>query len=107
MTWSTSRRRATLPPDWQATRRRILDRDHSQCVWERASTGRVCGRPATQVDHIVRPADGGSDEDTNLQALCRWHHQAKSSSEGGQASAAARPSRSRPVEAHPGLRSKT
>lgn len=34
------------------------------------------------VDHIVRRADGGSNEYANLQSLCRYHHQSKSALEG-------------------------
>ena len=31
---------------------------------------RMCGRPSTTVDHIVPRARGGTDERSNLQALC-------------------------------------
>jgi 5-methylcytosine-specific restriction protein A len=40
----------------------------------------------------------------DLQALCRPHHQAKSSSEGGSAWAARRRQGRRQPEQHPGLR---
>lgn len=33
---------------------------------------------ATDCDHIVPKAKGGTDDLTNLQPLCRWHHDAKS-----------------------------
>lgn len=37
----------------------------------------LCGRPATDVDHVVPKRFGGSDDDTNLQALCKECHQRK------------------------------
>ena len=33
--------------------------------------------PMLNVDHIVRMADGGTDEDGNLQLLCKYHHNIK------------------------------
>lgn len=82
--WRNSTRRQRLPKNWPAIRQRILDRDHHQCQWVRADTGHPCGLPANQVDHIIPDSQGGSNADTNLQALCPWHHQRKSSSEGGR-----------------------
>jgi 5-methylcytosine-specific restriction protein A len=38
---------------------------------------------ATDVDHIRRKADGGTDELENLQALCRVCHEAKTMVENG------------------------
>lgn len=94
----TSRRTAPIPPDWQRTRRRILHRDHWTC------TGPGCGRPATDVDHIVPAMRGGTDTDDNLASLCRRCHQAKTSAE---ANSVTRPGRftspRRPAESHPGL----
>ena len=34
-------------------------------------------RPSSHVDHIVRRADGGTDDDDNLQALCHVCHSTK------------------------------
>lgn len=65
------------------------------------SDGEMCGDLATDVDH-VRAGDDHSDY--NLQALCGWHHQRKSSQEGHAASAAKRAevaSRFRRSERHP------
>lgn len=98
MAWSTSNRRATLPPDWDTIRLPILIRDHYQCQHVRTDTGRICGAHTTQVDHI--DPDGG-DQPANLRALCTWHHRIKSSSEGGRAKAAAA---ARPAALHPGIR---
>jgi 5-methylcytosine-specific restriction endonuclease McrA len=48
---------------------------HPACQWvEHASP---CGRPATEVDHIVPKIRGGSDEAANLQSLCARHHRIK------------------------------
>ncbi len=97
--WHTSDRKARLPSDWTARRIRVLRRDGYSCQ-AKDSTGHRCGHPANQVDHIVL----GDDYD-NLQALCRWHHARKSSSEGGTAAAARRPRNAATPEAHPAFRS--
>lgn len=93
--WQGSRRRAELPDDWPQRRAVVLARDEHRCR-ERVG-GVVCGKRATDVDHI-KP---GSDHSyANLQALCRDCHALKSSREGN---AAPRVSRWRPAERHPGL----
>lgn len=75
--WAGSNRRQTLPPDWPATRQRILTRDGHRCT--ATTNGQRCNAPANQVDHITR---GAGDHDTNLAALCQPCHAAKSSAEG-------------------------
>jgi 5-methylcytosine-specific restriction endonuclease McrA len=70
-----SRRSRPLPPGWTATRLRILARDGYTCP---------CGAPATDVDHVVGAAEGGSEEDANLRALCRACHLAKTQKSAGQ-----------------------
>lgn len=80
--WRNSRRRHTLPKAWPKIRHMVLVRDHYRCQHIRVDTGERCGAPANQVDHIVRPADGGTDALDNLRALCAWHHRQKSSAEG-------------------------
>ncbi|WP_345945876.1 HNH endonuclease [Psychrobacter sp. Ps4] len=37
--------------------------------------------PATDVDHIINKAKGGSDEPSNLQSLCRKCHLSKTANE--------------------------
>jgi len=72
--WSGSNRRAELPKDWGRRRRRVLRRDGYRC--------RRCGKPATDVDHVV-PGDDHSDG--NLQALCSDCHDAKTLEEAAAA----------------------
>jgi 5-methylcytosine-specific restriction enzyme A len=36
---------------------------------------------ATEVDHIIPKAQGGLDEESNLQSLCKPHHSAKTARE--------------------------
>ena len=55
--------------EWEALRQRVLERDGHRCV--------VCGGPATTVDHIVAKVNGGTDEERNLQAMCRTHNASK------------------------------
>nr|MBA2600219.1 HNH endonuclease [Actinomycetota bacterium] len=50
---------------WQAIRARVL-RESPRC--------QICGKPATDVDHIRAHADGGTDDRSNLRALCNPCH---------------------------------
>lgn len=96
MTWTGNPR--TTSPAWRRLRRTILERDHHRCTWP------DCDQPATEVDHIISHANGGTDDPTNLRSLCHPHHQAKSTSEGHTALAHQRALRRRPPEPHPGFR---
>ena len=63
---------------WYKVRKRILERDNYLC--------QIClkhGRyvTATDVDHIVPIAHGGTDDDSNLQSLCHDCHKTKTALE--------------------------
>jgi len=63
---------------WEQLRVRILDRDCSLCQpCLRAQRVTV----ATEVDHIIPKAAGGTDEPSNLQAICNTCHFAKTAAE--------------------------
>ena len=81
-----------LPPDWGTTRRRILTRDRHKCY--------LCGAHAPEVDHITPASQHGTDDDSNLAAICVRCHRRKTSAEG--VAARAKPPRQRPPESHPG-----
>lgn len=55
--------RALRGRPWMRLRARILERDRHTC--------QTCGQPATHVDHVVALARGGSDDPSNLRALCQ------------------------------------
>lgn len=57
---------------WQAIRAAYLAA-HPLC--------QRCGRPATEVDHIVPLARGGTHDPANLSALCKSCHSAKTAAE--------------------------
>lgn len=95
--WTGSTRRSQLPPNWAHTRTRILQRDNHQCTW--TTDGQRCPNPATDIDHIQ---PGNNHTDTNLRALCRTHHNHKSSIEGNTQRWKHRTTRT--PEQHPGLR---
>ncbi len=102
--WKGSSRRDALPPDWHITQPRILARDGHQCQHIREDSGRPCADPARDVDHIVPHSQGGSDDDSNLRALCPWHHNQKSGREGGLASGLSRRTKAAKAKPkHPGL----
>jgi 5-methylcytosine-specific restriction protein A len=60
-----------------------------------------CTYPGKDVDHIINLASGGTDDLSNLQLLCDWHHKQKTAKE---AAAKRKPRTERhPREQHPGL----
>ena len=58
---------------WQKVRAAYLSRYPLCADCEKA--GRLT--PATDVHHIVKPGDGGTDHDDNLMGLCRPCHSAR------------------------------
>lgn len=58
-----------------------MRRDQGLCQVCRQA-GRVT--PATQVDHVVPKAEGGTDDEGNLQAICPACHRAKTGREAGR-----------------------
>lgn len=60
---------------WRRKRDAILLRDKYSC--------QQCGHIGTdlEVDHIVNVAQGGTDDDGNLQTLCPTCHKAKTATE--------------------------
>lgn len=67
---------------WQQLRARVLMRDNGLCCICKAQ-GRLT--LATEVDHIVNKAEGGSDDERNLQSTCKPCHKAKTARESGRA----------------------
>jgi 5-methylcytosine-specific restriction protein A len=65
---------------WRKIRARILRRDGHRCTFA-LNDGTRCGATATEVDHIIELADGGTDHPSNLRAACHPHHAAKTTAE--------------------------
>jgi 5-methylcytosine-specific restriction protein A len=63
---------------WRKLRKTILHRDGHLCVSCKRSDRYV---PATDVDHIITKASGGTDNPDNLQSLCRKCHRTKTANE--------------------------
>lgn len=61
--------------NWRLHREMFLHR-HPLCEWPEG-----CREFATEVDHKVSLAKGGTHEDDNLQALCKSHHSMKTARE--------------------------
>lgn len=59
---------------WQKLRQRILERDKYLCQICLAA-GRIT--VASEVDHIINKASGGTDDPDNLQSACGPCHKAK------------------------------
>ncbi|WP_299011173.1 HNH endonuclease [uncultured Shewanella sp.] len=64
--------------EWQKLRAVILQRDKHLCQHCRRNG---IATTATDVDHIVAKAHGGTDNPSNLEALCRPCHKAKTAQE--------------------------
>ena len=77
----------------RATVKRIMARDGYTCA---------CGRPATEIDHVRNLAAGGTNDDSNLRAICRDCHKIKTDAEAARGRAAFNAKRMRPTTAHPG-----
>ncbi|AYP29032.1 HNH endonuclease [Marinobacter phage AS1] len=67
---------------WKRIRVRIMRRDKALCQPCMAE-GKVM--PAVAVDHIVPKAEGGTDADENLQAICKRCHKLKTEEESRRA----------------------
>jgi 5-methylcytosine-specific restriction protein A len=65
---------------WRRLRDSILARDLGLCQ-PCKKLGKVT--PATEVDHIVNKAKGGTDDPSNLRAICSPCHLVKSRAEAG------------------------
>jgi 5-methylcytosine-specific restriction endonuclease McrA len=60
------RRRNGSTRAWRELREQVLLRDRGACV--------LCGRMATEVDHVIPVQDGGTDHPGNLRSLCEPCH---------------------------------
>lgn len=94
---SRSRNRQPLPA---ATRDRVLRRDQWTC---QACGGTRCHNNNLEIDHIIGLAEGGTNNDANLQTLGAWPcHSEKTRAE--TARGRARKAQKRPAPPHPGFR---
>ena len=82
MAWSrTSRHARGYGTAWEKLRKRILIRDKYLCQ-QCKREGRV--KVGNQVDHIKPKARGGTDDEANLEVLCRDCHDEKTLKEQGK-----------------------
>lgn len=84
MAWGNDKQRGNrhqrgYGSDWEKIRKQVLKRDQHLC-----QPCHIEGRltVANQVDHIIPKARGGTDDPTNLQAICGWCHKKKTANEG-------------------------
>lgn len=63
---------------WRKLRAQVLNRDGHLCMACKRA-GRYV--PATDVDHIISKAKGGTDALSNLQSLCKSCHRTKTANE--------------------------
>lgn len=95
---NTPDRKSRLPENWADLRRQVEARAGGRCEIVKGN-GKRCWDRGTDCDHIVRSDTDHSLE--NLQWICTWHHQRKTSAEANAAQAGKRPTSKHPGEAHP------
>lgn len=66
---------------WERLRSAVMRRDRWLCQ-PCLSKGRPT--PASAVDHITPKASGGTDDQENLQAICKACHDAKTAKDNGR-----------------------
>jgi 5-methylcytosine-specific restriction protein A len=64
---------------WDKLRLYILRRDAGICQHCRKTTGEL--HTGNEVDHIVPKFEGGTDDESNLQTICREAHRRKTAEE--------------------------
>ena len=68
--------------EWERARKSVMQRDAGlcqPCIAQGATT------PAHAVDHVTPKFEGGTDDEANLQAICRTCHSAKTAEESKRA----------------------
>ena len=79
-----SRQERGYGKNWEQIRQRIFRRDNGLCqdCLRRGQLTAVGDKPySAWCDHIIPKAEGGTDDDDNLQTLCRACHTAKTNLE--------------------------
>jgi 5-methylcytosine-specific restriction protein A len=72
----------TYGGDWPRIRLQVLKRDGYQCQLRYAD---ICVGRASQVDHIVQPEAGGTNDLSNLRAVCVKCHRRRTGQQGALA----------------------
>ena len=81
MAWSReSRHTRGYGTEWDKLRRSILDAEPACRPCRKAGRATL----ATQVDHIISKANGGTDDRENLQPICTPCHDAKTARDAGK-----------------------
>ncbi|MGW5735720.1 MULTISPECIES: HNH endonuclease [Streptomyces] len=88
---------------WTSTRATVWHRDNGLCQHIRYDTGLPCYLTGDAVDHIKPLSLGGLSIASNLQVLCRWHHNKKTAQEAADARRARAKTRAQSrTKPHPG-----
>lgn len=80
--WATRKGSGRGGRPWRRKRDAVMRRDKGLCQ-PCLKNNRVT--PASQVDHIIPKAEGGTDADSNLQAICKACHDVKTQAEAKRA----------------------
>lgn len=67
---------------WDVQRKQVMQRDYGICQPCKAD-GLL--HPGIEVDHVVPKFEGGTDDESNLQTICRARHRLKTQQEAARA----------------------
>ncbi|MFD8789281.1 HNH endonuclease [Streptomyces vinaceus] len=88
--------REGLGPGWRRRRAAAWREAGGLCQHLRYDTGLPCVAAGAAVDHIIPVSQGGSSEPSNLQVLCKYHHDRKTALEAAEGRRKARAARDIP-----------
>lgn len=100
MTWGPESRARTTTPEHRGQRARVFQRDGHMCQLRYEG---VCTGGAQELDHRQNVAAGGSNDDSNAQAVCTACHKVKTAQEAAHGRRTRAASLRLPRERHPGL----
>jgi len=81
-THTLTRQQRGYGASWVRVRAKVLKRDAHLCQCRHCKAEGLV-RPASEVDHIVPKFKGGTDDESNLQAINRECHERKSLEDAG------------------------
>ena len=83
--WSKeSRHKRGYGSGWDKIRLIVLKCDNGLCQCSKCQGGKIRVTPATEVDHIIPKAKGGTDRLDNLQSINKQCHKIKTAAEQGR-----------------------
>src|SRR5699024_10868917 len=100
---SSSSEQSTMSYGWSHSGTALTPTQRHAALARDRHTCRTCGDTATEVDHIINLAQGGTHDPVHLHARTTRCNRSQPAAEARTATQAARAARYHPAEAHPGI----